>query len=95
MAKVVEIEESNGYREERRNSYWRKGQKFKHIYEVSKKKWRTELGMVVEKLKTESDLWEFVNNDRKKRRIVQNNIAEEEWIRHFREQLGVEKKQGR
>jgi len=41
----------------------------------------------IKSITTEAQIWKFVNLDRKKARIVEENISMEEWEKHFLELL--------
>lgn len=74
---------------------WKKGKGLKSVYLKERKEWR-ELCMGKEEemkealmeqirnLKNENEIWKFLNGERKRRVIIENNISIEEWRQHFK-----------
>ncbi len=79
---------TNEQRDERRERYLRERRIFKSTCEANKRKWRKELEAEASKVRSEAELWKFINKERRRRVRVKNNITEEEWMQYFEAQLG-------
>ncbi len=77
-----------GERELCREEYIRARRNWKKICEESRKQWRKEIAGEVANLKNEEEFWKFINKERRNKKGVRNNIGEQEWVEHFKEQLG-------
>jgi len=80
-----------------RSRYLEKRKKFKTIQEIQKEK-RTLEEEELKSMKSEADIWKFINKKRGARKWNDNDIEKEEWSRHFMELLEGEEtevKQGK
>lgn len=72
--------------ERKEQEYKRKKREYREVYE--KKKKRKAWMRRVTEAKTEGQVWEVINKDRKRRKVVNEGIEMGEWMEYFMELLG-------
>jgi len=74
---------------------WKKGEAEKRykkmrgeFNKVCERKKKEESKKIARKARTESQIWKVENRERKRKRRINDGIRMEEWVKHFKEQLG-------
>lgn len=68
--------------------------KYKDICEKKKEEWRKEKEKELDDIKSEAQAWEFIRKGKQRKAGISSEIKLNEWINHFMETFGGEKKNG-
>ncbi|KAJ3641571.1 hypothetical protein Zmor_028073 [Zophobas morio] len=72
----------------RKEEYLKARENYRRKCDESKREKREELEKTINSLKTEEEVWRYINKERRKKTEVSRNIKIHEWKRHFMKLLG-------